>query len=131
MIRRVRRTPLLDLGVVDANGTDAPPAPIEPCICGCQPETFKAFTPAVRCDIHANLMRAVMERWTAGTGWERQQLWQESDGLGRRGYRPPGGRFDISAINRSSPEAIERMFRVMIGLGPLDDAHSPLQEESN
>ncbi|HEY1292845.1 MAG TPA: hypothetical protein VGJ60_07200 [Chloroflexota bacterium] len=93
---------------------DPQPPSAEPLDCGCT-----LADPRTWCAVHADLLGEVLTAWTSGISWQRRAIWQEADGLGVRGHVPPGGRFDRTALERSTPPAVERMWRVCHDLGPL------------
>ena len=86
----------------------------QPLECGCT-----LVDPRTWCVVHADLLGQVLSLWTSGTSFLRRAIWQESDGLGPRGHVPPGGPFDISALERATPASVERMWNVAHDLGPL------------
>lgn len=115
-MRRVRG---IDLGTVQHATPAAPPQREYDCGCG---ELNPANIP-IRCNVHREMLRVVRDHFLTGMGWERKALWQEQDAFGKRGALLPGGGYDISALTLCSPPAIERMFRVAHGLGPINGVH--------
>lgn len=120
-MRRLRR--------IDIANTPVRTAPTGPVVhdCGCG-EPHPGTGLPLRCTVHGEQLRVVVERFQSGMGWERKAIWQEQDGLGKRGYIPSGG-YVLGAITNSTPAAIERMLRVAHGMGPLNGIHTQ-QEES-